>query len=1214
MSPRKQVIKTSSALSSGGDGDCVEADDTDEEMFQEELPHSSTSLSRRRERVVKAKPKELSEEEMMDLALRLSEQEASIAAAKRQQEEEAMTEALKESMFSQTQPCASPPSQRYHGNTDPSPKLPSRRQLAYPATVPKNVSLAEELSVNNNPRGAGNLKHNMRKRKREDGVPVLERADLPQTQKICSQSSTLEPLCSQDFSSSQTDPCLLPKTFKPSSSASKLHVQLPRLSPGILKTCRTSGFVLCSQQSLTSTQTSLTSPSNSPTFPSSATHSDNVGYSKKPKFPKSADCSDPDVEVIGETDPRFNCPKSPVFGRVGSTKALDNTSTAPKSPVFGRVGSTKALDNTSTAPKSPVFGRVGSRKALDNTSTAPKSPVFGMVESTRALDNRCIAAKSPVFARVESTKASDYENQIAASVTSQKSLPTCDDDKFPEGLKFSKLSRFKRPIHFASNTLSKGLKFPKSPASTGKGEAKDLLRDGCSVRTEHCGTSPLFVKSRKVSGETRPDFREESPRFGKTSLPKTGSGRSSPVLGRTSPVFGRTSPVFGSTRTERSSILPATIGQESSSQDSYSAISNKESRQPRQCLQKTNGLNHKDAESESTSRDHVGKPTTAALAGKEKPTKKDEESIPEIMKMTSDMTLHWSDSEEDLEQSEGSPSPVFPEERRPRQAEPPTCSPEHSGSAPSATSSHSPKRLRLNPVPAVVFLEAAGSDTSTSCPRVPQSGPGPSHPQEPSSRVPAPPLGPGGEPLVQYYWGVPFCPQGLDPDRYTQVILAQMEVYEKSLKNAQRGLLRKAEWGAGITPKPEEPLEDSPELIPTISLRRPGLRSRRRAAGVKPSEEEEEDEDEDEGGREEDVKRKGVEPVEEAEEDLDVVGCDMCPETQLSGDETQVLEVGTDAADETQPDSPSLLQIQSLPRSWEGEGEGEEEEEETHPQDPNKKEEEAEEDAGGDCEQPAVMSPSREQAPLSGKEEEEEETQGAVGVEERKEAGPEAGLEAASSVDCPMCQSAFPVSEIEMHAAFCDGEQEVVESPVEDSPGSHRPSKRRALKSLATEDRGDGDPSGHAPAPQGRERCYVCHKSVPLAEYARHTESCIQRQRAHTASPGDLLSALENTERRHPGGPSVSKLPTAVIDLSNSNDDDDDESEEGGSGQPSTFKVSDSPIRAFTSISEASDCLVDFRRQLAPREPSQRSRGRRGGRGGGGRGGGGGFKRKFKRR
>ena len=35
------------------------------------------------------------------------------------------------------------------------------------------------------------------------------------------------------------------------------------------------------------------------------------------------------------------------------------------------------------------------------------------------------------------------------------------------------------------------------------------------------------------------------------------------------------------------------------------------------------------------------------------------------------------------------------------------------------------------------------------------------------------------------------------------MILAQMEVYEKSLKSAQRGLLRKAEWGDAITPQPE---------------------------------------------------------------------------------------------------------------------------------------------------------------------------------------------------------------------------------------------------------------------------------------------------------------------------------------------------------------------------------------------------------------------------
>ena len=32
MSPRKQVIKASRALPSAGDGDCVEVDDTDEEV------------------------------------------------------------------------------------------------------------------------------------------------------------------------------------------------------------------------------------------------------------------------------------------------------------------------------------------------------------------------------------------------------------------------------------------------------------------------------------------------------------------------------------------------------------------------------------------------------------------------------------------------------------------------------------------------------------------------------------------------------------------------------------------------------------------------------------------------------------------------------------------------------------------------------------------------------------------------------------------------------------------------------------------------------------------------------------------------------------------------------------------------------------------------------------------------------------------------------
>ncbi|RXM93264.1 BRCA1-A complex subunit RAP80 [Acipenser ruthenus] len=61
---------------------------------------------------------------------------------------------------------------------------------------------------------------------------------------------------------------------------------------------------------------------------------------------------------------------------------------------------------------------------------------------------------------------------------------------------------------------------------------------------------------------------------------------------------------------------------------------------------------------------------------------------------------------------------------------------------------------------------------------------------------------PRGEGAVHYYWGVPFCPQGLNPDDYTKVILCQLEVYEKSLKQAQRGLLRKAEWGEPVLTGP----------------------------------------------------------------------------------------------------------------------------------------------------------------------------------------------------------------------------------------------------------------------------------------------------------------------------------------------------------------------------------------------------------------------------
>ncbi|KAG7248077.1 hypothetical protein CRUP_018872, partial [Coryphaenoides rupestris] len=122
------------------------------------------------------------------------------------------------------------------------------------------------------------------------------------------------------------------------------------------------------------------------------------------------------------------------------------------------------------------------------------------------------------------------------------------------------------------------------------------------------------------------------------------------------------------------------------------------------------------------------------------------------------------------------------------------------------------------------------------------------------------------------------------------------------------------------------------------------------------------------------------------------------------------------------------------------------------------------------------MSPSRMQEEVPGQEEAEEE--GALDA-----VAAASPVKAASTVDCPICQRAFPATEIVMHAAFCDGEQDVVECADDPSPVSLRPHKRRTLTSLTTEESSDGDASVQARATRGREKCYVCHKSVSLAEW-----------------------------------------------------------------------------------------------------------------------------------
>uniref|UniRef100_A0A8C2X2H2 Uncharacterized protein n=1 Tax=Cyclopterus lumpus TaxID=8103 RepID=A0A8C2X2H2_CYCLU len=396
------------------------------------------------------------------------------------------------------------------------------------------------------------------------------------------------------------------------------------------------------------------------------------------------------------------------------------------------------------------------------------------------------------------------------------------------------------------------------------------------------------------------------------------------------------------------------------------------------------------------------------------------------------------------------------------------------------------------------------SSTSTGgqLPSAAERGPRPISSQGSVSRASAPPREPAGGPTVHYYWGVPFCPRGVDPDEYTQVILGHMEVYEKSLKQAQRGLLRKAEWGEAVLP----------QLFSLFKhVFRRGLRLRSK---------------------------------------------NVC-------EATDTLSVEAEEDEEDQKDE-------------EEEREGKEEEEEE-----TKKEGEEGQAATDDCETEGNV-------PVSGRDvgrqhvrkERIEEDEGDPDVEEIKDPGlqrltsPELQPAALlhnhkAKVDCPICQGSYSVTEIERHAAYCDGEVAVVEE--------RRPEKYFKSSFMFR---------------RNQEKCYICQKYVPLRDYSRHTELCIQRQASKTAFQfGHICSVFFNEPRFL-----VSMFTFRdVIDLRDDDDDDDDDEEEeeergGGSSSVSSLRINNSPIRAFTPISEATGCLIDFKKQQRAKTLRQRRR------------------------
>ncbi|NXD76394.1 UIMC1 protein, partial [Halcyon senegalensis] len=328
---------------------------------------------------------------------------------------------------------------------------------------------------------------------------------------------------------------------------------------------------------------------------------------------------------------------------------------------------------------------------------------------------------------------------------------------------------------------------------------------------------------------------------------------------------------------------------------------------------------------------------------------------------------------------------------------------------------------------------------------------------------------------VHYYWGIPFCPKGVDPNQYTKVILCQLEVYQKSLKQAQRQLLHKKEFGNPVVPSSSLSQNELAKGDP-IS----------RENGVA-----DDTEDGDPDGQKESEsitwllpskRREAESPGHSMEEEKNSTSDDE-PTTSYC-QASQVL-AAEDACEEGEPmqmaQSISMLTPLASKRSPDTATENSAEEEisvcpETQPSPLEAIEVEREE----------LCSGSRD-APVQ-----------AGGDEDAGRTVPECSPTAADRVSCPLCDQGFPATEIELHAMYCNGV--VGEEAGEDSPVLTR--RQREARSKAAG--GESDPTSLDI--DKCEKCYLCKSLVPLLQYQRHVDSCLQAAR-QAQGPRKLRSA-----------------------------------------------------------------------------------------------------------
>ncbi|KFR13438.1 BRCA1-A complex subunit RAP80, partial [Opisthocomus hoazin] len=263
---------------------------------------------------------------------------------------------------------------------------------------------------------------------------------------------------------------------------------------------------------------------------------------------------------------------------------------------------------------------------------------------------------------------------------------------------------------------------------------------------------------------------------------------------------------------------------------------------------------------------------------------------------------------------------------------------------------------------------------------------------------------------VHYYWGIPFCPKGVDPNQYTKVILCQLEVYQKSLKQAQRQLLHKKEFGNPVVPssslsqnelgKGEQISRENGVADDTEDGDLDGQKESESVAWLLPSK-----------------RREAESPGQSMEEEKNSASDDE-PTTSYC-QASQVLPA-EDAHEDGEPmqtaQSISTLTPLGSKRSPDIARENSTEEEISVCAETQLSPLEAIE-----AEREELCSGSRD-APMQ-----------AGGDEDAGRTVSDCSPTAADHVSCPLCDQGFPATEIELHAMYCNGI--VGEEAGEDSPG-----------------------------------------------------------------------------------------------------------------------------------------------------------------------------------